>query len=161
MLHSDLGKISSCDKEHDRPAYLCFNQQDLLAGQILWVSLDKLVPVAVLSAVILGLWCRYGRRFGHFGFYALFALAVTTSVQLVGVYLVFASLIIPALGSRHITAHRQLVAYGIGLVGYAVGLALSMAFDLPSGPVIVWSLALAGAFAQWRSSAARRLVASK
>ena len=81
--------------------------------------------------------------YGRFGFYAVFALAVTASVQLVGVYLVFSSLIIPALATRGGAnrGNRHGVAYAIGVVGYALGLALSALLDLPSGAVIVWTLA--------------------
>ena len=51
-----------------------------------------------------------GERLGRIGFYVLFALAVTVSVQLVGVYLVFASLIVPALATRGMTRARSLLA---------------------------------------------------
>ncbi|MCX7192083.1 MAG: metal ABC transporter permease, partial [Proteobacteria bacterium] len=70
--------------------------KDLLVGQILWVNPTQLIATAVLSVVLLGIWHWQQDRLGHLGFYALFALAVTASVQLVGVYLVFASLIVPA-----------------------------------------------------------------
>ncbi len=117
--------------------------KDLLVGQILWVNTTQLTWLAALSALLLtGLWFGWVARLGRFGFYAVFALAVTASVQLVGVYLVFSSLIIPALGTRaHVGPRRMRLAYGIGAVGYALGLALSAVFDLPSGAVIVWTLA--------------------
>jgi zinc/manganese transport system permease protein len=118
--------------------------QDLLAGQILWSSYAQLIPVGVLSAIVLALWFRFGQRIGRFGFYGLFAFAVTASVQLVGVYLVFASLIIPALATRGYASRRLAVAYGIGAAAYAAGLALSTLLDLPAGPVIVWTLAVGG-----------------
>ncbi|MBE0621574.1 MAG: metal ABC transporter permease [Burkholderiales bacterium] len=119
--------------------------QDLLAGQILWVGYTQLLPVAGLTAVILCLWFWLGSRIGRFGFYGLFAFAVTASVQLVGVYLVFASLIVPALASRGYPASRRLIAaYTVGAAGYALGLGVSTIFDLPSGPVVVWALALIG-----------------
>ena len=71
----------------------------------------------------------------------IFALAITASVQLVGVYLVFASLIVPSLGVRNYRKSLRLpLAFLTGLAGYAVGLVLSMLFDLPSGALIVWSL---------------------
>jgi len=79
--------------------------------------------------------------------YALFALAVTTSVQLVGVYLVFASLIVPALATHRLTSRRMGNAFGIGIAGYAIGLLLSAWFDLPAGAVIVWAMAMAGLLA--------------
>ena len=119
--------------------------KDLLVGQILWVSYKQLIPVTLLYAVILALWFTLRVRFGPIGFYAMFALVVTASVQLVGVYLVFASLIIPALASRFYTSSRQLtVGYIIGILGYALGLSSSAIFDLPSGAVVVWALALCG-----------------
>jgi zinc/manganese transport system permease protein len=72
----------------------------------------------------------------------MFALSVTVSVQLVGVYLVFASLIIPALATRAMPEKSGLVwAYALGAAGYVIGLTLSALLDLPTGPVIVWSLA--------------------
>jgi zinc/manganese transport system permease protein len=117
--------------------------KDLLVGQILWVNSTQLMWLAAVSAVLLiALWRNWSRWLGRFGFYAVFALAVTASVQLVGVYLVFASLIIPALGTRRLHGKRRyLIAYGIGALGYALGLMLSAWFDLPSGAVIVWTLA--------------------
>ena len=119
--------------------------QELLSGQILWVGSTQLLSVAALNAAILALWFWLGSRIGRFGFYALFAFAVTASVQLVGVYLVFASLIVPALACRGYSPRRRLVAaYAVGAAGYAAGLGLSIVFDLPSGPVIVWALALTG-----------------
>ena len=115
--------------------------KDLLVGQILWVNLKMLLPVAVVYAVILALWFGMGERLGRSGFYLLFACAVTVSVQLVGVYLVFAGLIIPALATRYFTTQRLTAAYLISAAGYALGLAVSSIFDLPSGAVIVWTMA--------------------
>ena len=124
--------------------------KDLLVGQILWVSIAQLVPVAVLSIVLLALmWWRRGRVAG-FWFYGIFALAITSSVQLVGVYLVFASLIVPALATAGmaIAKRRLVVAYAIGALGYALGLIFSAVLDLPSGALIVWALAACGILAQ-------------
>jgi zinc/manganese transport system permease protein len=64
-------------------------------------------------------------------------------VQLVGLYLVFATLIVPPLATRRMTRHRLVAAWTLGAVGYAVGLLVSTAADLPSGPVIVWVLVAA------------------
>ena len=117
--------------------------KDLLVGQILWVDATQIAWLAGLSVVLLAaLWTGSVERFGRFGFYGAFALAVTASVQLVGVYLVFSSLIIPALATRAWQGRRRLVvAYAVGALGYALGLALSALFDLPSGAVVVWTLA--------------------
>ena len=118
--------------------------KDLLVGQILWVSNTQLIATAVLSAAILAIWLGFRQKLGTFGFYALFALAVTASVQLVGVYLVFASLIVPALATYNLARKRMLVAYATGLLGYAAGLLLSVWLDLPTGAAIVWAMALTG-----------------
>lgn len=116
--------------------------KDLLVGQILWVSNAQLVGMAVLAALVLALWFGLRERIGRIGFYLLFALAVTASVQLVGVYLVFTSLIVPALAVRRLRpALRLPVAYALGALGYALGLALSARFDLPSGAVVVLTMA--------------------
>ena len=123
--------------------------KDLLVGQILWVSNTQLIATALLTAVLLTLW-QWSRLKTHYlGFYALFALAVTASVQLVGVYLVFASLIVPALATWRITAHRMVYAFAIGISGYAIGLLLSAWFDLPSGATVVWAMAATGVLAAW------------
>jgi len=116
--------------------------KDLLVGQILWVGPSSLWPVALLYAGVLALSFGAGRRLGRVGFYLLFAVTVTASVQLVGVYLVFASLIIPSVATREWSGRRGLVtAYLLGLAGYGLGLALSTVYDLPTGAMIVWSLA--------------------
>ena len=65
------------------------------------------------------------RMLGRAGFYLLFAVSVTASVQLVGVYLVFASLMVPALATRSLSRHALAAGYAIGLVGYLSGLLLS------------------------------------
>ncbi len=118
--------------------------KDLLVGQILWVDAQSLWPPVVISALVLLAWFKFRARENIAAFYGLFAVAVTASVQMVGVYLVFASLIIPALGSRHLSGYsRMIVAFAIGIFGYGGGLILSALIDAPAGPLIVWLLALA------------------
>ncbi len=115
--------------------------KDLLVGQILWVSPASLIPVALLYAVALAAWFGFRARMGQVGFYVLFALVVTQSVQLVGIYLVFASLIIPALAARRFAEPlRLVVGYFVGFAGYALGLVASSVFDLPTGAVVVVAL---------------------
>lgn len=116
--------------------------KDLLVGQILWVSPGRLPLEAMIYAAILAIWFGLGARLGRVGFYALFACAVTFSVQLVGLYLVFASLVLPALATYYAGRRRHLKAYAVGLLGYALGLVASLWLDLPSGAMIVWAMAL-------------------
>lgn len=123
--------------------------KDLLVGQILWVNSNQLIATAVLAAILLALWQWTKLKTHNFGFYGLFALAVTASVQLVGVYLVFASLIVPALATYRIKHRRTLAAFAVGISGYAVGLLLSAWFDLPSGATVVWAMAVTGVLTAW------------
>jgi zinc/manganese transport system permease protein len=117
--------------------------KDLLAGQILWVSTEQLVRAAILTAFFVVIWFRWRTRFGHTGFYVLFGLMVTMSVQLVGVYLVFTTLIVPALATYRHAAHRQLLlGYGLAIASYLAGLVVSVVTDLPSSAVIVWAMAV-------------------
>jgi len=125
--------------------------KELLVGQILWVNYDQLLPITVISALVLGAWYWMRDRLRGFGFYALFAFAITASVQLVGIYLVFACLIIPAISTRHVTGRgmRVVCGYGVGVVGCLAGLILSVSGDLPAGAVIVWSLAVSALIFAW------------
>ena len=94
--------------------------RDLLVGQILWAQPTRLVWAAAVYAVILALWFGARERMGQVGFYALFAVAVTVSVQLVGLYLVFATLIVPPLATRRMArqpAPGRMVARARGLCG--------------------------------------------
>jgi len=117
--------------------------KELLVGQILWVTWNQLIPIALVTVVIIAVWFKFRQHCNRMGFYLLFAMAVTSSVQLVGVYLVFASLIIPALASNKYKEKPALmIGYIVGVLGYGLGLIFSSIIDLPSGAVIVWSLAL-------------------
>jgi zinc/manganese transport system permease protein len=119
--------------------------KDMLVGQILWVGHTQVALVAVLTAVVLAAWFGAGReRLGRVGFYLLFGLSVTASVQMVGVYLVFSSLIIPALASRNAIKFRLAKAYAVGGLGYLLGLIASNLFDVPTGAIIVWAMAIVG-----------------
>lgn len=131
--------------------------RELLVGQLLWVNPARLVPVAVLYVGVLGAWFGLRDRIGRAGFYALFAISVTASVQLVGIYLVFASLVIPALGTRALTGRSRLIAgYVLGAVGYVAGLVLSALLDLPSGGVVVWTLAVFATLTAWGTAVRAR-----
>lgn len=106
--------------------------RDMLVGQVLWVEPRELWPAAILALAVPAAlrWTRALEK--RWVFYAAFAICITASVQIVGVYLVFASLIAPALSrwQPHI----------VGAAGYALGLGISALTDLPTGPCIVLAL---------------------
>lgn len=122
--------------------------KDLLVGQILWVTWEMLIPVALLYAVLLTAWFKWHDHFGSTGFYVVFAFVVTASVQLVGVYLVFSSLIIPAIATQRLRGKPRLLAgYSLGAFAFVAGIILSALFDLPTGAATVWTMALLALFA--------------
>lgn len=110
--------------------------KELLVGQILWTTWSDLLPLALITTGVLAAWFGLKLKSSPLGFYLLFALAITASVQVVGVYLVFASLIVPAL----VAAGRLWLGYAVGAIGYVLGLLASALFDLPSGAAIVLAL---------------------
>lgn len=141
--------------------------KELLVGQILWTTWTSLLPLALITAAVLAAWWGLRRRSDSLGFYLLFAVSVTAAVQVVGVYLVFASLIVPALarvGRREREPDAEAgeaqgglsVAYGIGASGYALGLAASAFFDVPAGAAIV--LALCACSLAWNAMPRRSAV---
>jgi zinc/manganese transport system permease protein len=116
--------------------------KELLVGQILWSTWSSLLPIAALYALLLVFWFSMRERLGPLAFYVVFAIAVTASVQIVGIYLVFASLIIPALATQSMARQKRiLVGYVIGAVSFLAGIVLSAVFDLPTGAIIVWTMA--------------------
>jgi len=115
---------------------------ELLSGQILWATPAQATQIAALYGALLALMAWRGERLGGLGFYLVFALAITASVQVVGVYLVFASLILPALAGRALPLRPGLLTgWAVGTLAYAAGLAASARFDWPAGPAIVIALA--------------------
>lgn len=119
--------------------------KDMLVGQILWVTYQQLPLAGLVSLAVTLLWFTLRQRLGGAVFYILFAFAVTASVQLVGIYLVFASLIVPAMATRHYTEKQRLrFAYLNGIAAYALGLLASALWDLPAGAVIVWAMVAVG-----------------
>jgi zinc/manganese transport system permease protein len=114
-----------------------------LSGELLWLDWQGLWPWLLFHLLLaLLLWCWPTLLQGRL-FFPLFALAITASVPLVGVYLVFTSLVVPALVWRQL-ASRSCWWRGwlLGVAGYLLGLGVSLWWDWPSGASVVWMLAL-------------------
>lgn len=117
--------------------------KELLVGQVLWVDYEQLMSAGIATALILIAWYWIRNHLQGFGFYGIFAFAVTVSVQLVGIYMVFACLILPALATRRIERRGLRIASGyvVGIVGCLIGLILTLRADLPAGAVMVICMA--------------------
>lgn len=115
----------------------------LLAADVLWVSWPA---VAILGGVALAACALRTWRpalLAHDGvFYPLFAVALAAAVQTLGLYLVFALLIGPALWTLRGTGLRR--AIGAGVVACLGGLGLSWALDWPSGASVALALCVLG-----------------
>jgi len=116
----------------------------LLSGQILFITWSDVLMHLPIYILILVLWFLPINLNG-IGFYILFSLAITSSVQLVGVYVVFASLILPALAAiKALNPYK--VAWLCGIISVLLGIIFSIFFDLPSGPILVVSYVIVTIF---------------
>lgn len=129
----------------------------LLSGQILWVGARDVWPLLAVTVPLLVLWAAWARH-RPLAFYFVFAVAVMASVRVIGVFLVFATLILPALAAHGLPERRALtLGFAVASAAYALGLWLSVPLDLPAGPLIVCTLAALALLA----AIARRLLKSR
>ena len=117
----------------------------VLSGQILFVDWSDIAAFVPIYGLVTALWLAIPRMRTGTGFFVLFALAVTASVQLVGVYVVFASLILPALASRGPTGHVLARALASGFAAVVAAILISAVADLPAGPFLVVCFAASAA----------------
>ena len=109
---------------------------NLLSGNILFTTWKDIGTHFPIYVAILYFWFKSPFAKKGLTFYVLLSFAITSSVQLVGVYLVFASLILPALAS--LKFHRKnWVACSSGFVAVFVGIFISYFFDLIASPVMI------------------------
>ena len=113
--------------------------QHLLSGQILFINISDVLSHAPIYILILLIWFLLPNIKKTLGFYVIFAIAITSSVQLVGVYVVFISLIIPALCVNNLKNNQYKIAWTCGILSIILGILSSIFFDLPTGPLIVIS----------------------
>ncbi len=121
--------------------------KQVLTGNILTSGLNEvgvIVPLYAAVAVLHWLMRRWlsgaGSLAWDFVFYATFGVVVTSSVAIAGVLLVFSFLIVPAaIGVMFASSLPAQLAIGwsVGTFASAAGLAVSFAFDLPTGAAIV------------------------
>ena len=136
--------------------------KDILVGTILWVpwpTIGRLAAAYVLLGALLFLGRRrfetisfepqlalergWRIRWWDFLFYVTFGFAVTSFVQIAGVYLVFSYLIVPSVCGALLTRHigwRLAIGWTVALVAGLFGLLMStqwQSMDLPTGPTIV------------------------
>ena len=128
----------------------------LLNGNILWVTRPQIIRTSLISIITLFLLFKFRTKFHNlsfesslklthpflweFAFFILFALIISTAVQVVGVLMVFAYLILPAFAASIIvrTFRNQFVlGWLLGVITTMIGGVLSIVYDLPTGATIV------------------------
>ncbi len=110
----------------------------LLSGQILFVTLQDILQHLPIYIGVIGLWFLKPKVQNGIGFYLIFAFAITSSVQLVGIYVVFASLILPAIAAKN-QKNPLLISWICGIVSVILGIIIAAIFDLPAGILVVIS----------------------
>lgn len=130
--------------------------KSLFNGNILWVRWDNIALIAIAYGLLvilhgfqrqrfyaLSFETNNGARpslFWEFLFFASFAVVITLAVNIAGILLVFAFLIIPGFSASILVSGfgRQLaLGWVLGLSGSATGLWLSFIADLPVGATVV------------------------
>lgn len=117
----------------------------LLAIGMLWQPLLRLAVHEELAAAE-----GVGRQKVRAAFIVLLSLTVAIAMKIVGILLVMAFLVVPAVAARPFasTPERMVLIAGLVAVGSVLaGLWLSLKTDAPGGPAIVLIMALAGGVA--------------
>ena len=152
--------------------------KSMLNGNILFVRWSEVGMLAAAYALLAVLHAAFFRRFHalsfapergrrgafwwEFLFFASFALVITLGVDLAGVLLVFAYLIIPAFSASLLTAafqKRLILGVLLGMAASGLGLWLSFVADLPTGPTLVAILGLLPIITAFISVANRKNIA--
>lgn len=120
----------------------------LVAADVLWVQPAQVLALAVCALLVSAL-ARPGADWlgDDRWFYPVFALVASVAVPALGLMLVFASLMTPALWlARAVGVWR---AYALSGLALGLGLGASWFFDAPSGPCCALALGLAGLGSAW------------
>jgi zinc/manganese transport system permease protein len=120
----------------------------LVAADVLWVQPEQVLALAACAGIVTWLSRRGAGLLGDDRwFYPVFALVASVAVPSLGLMLVFASLMTPALWLARQTPLRW--AYAISALALMAGLWASWGFDAPSGPCCALALGLAGLLSAW------------
>ncbi|MGO1502569.1 MAG: metal ABC transporter permease [Marinobacter sp.] len=111
--------------------------QRAASGDLLWASRELIIVTAIVTLFIwfLGHWVP-GWLSGT-AFIPTFAIAVTYSVSLAGIYVVFATLIITPLILGTLQGKKPIVASVCAITGHIAAIVYSVIEDVPVGPAIV------------------------
>jgi len=143
----------------DRAPHGAEHIKEIMTGSILWVQWKTIATAAAVYAVVGAFHFAFRDKFllisnnpeiayrkginvrlWDFLFYVSFGFVITHSVSTAGVLLVFVFLVVPAIATIMITDKLWLqlvLGWGMGTLVSMLGLYVSYAADLPSGPTVV------------------------
>ena len=133
--------------------------KSLLVGHLLFVNWPEIIKVTILYSIVGIIHLIFGKQFflisrdsnaakekgmriwaWDFLFYVTFGVVVTSSVEMAGVLLVFAFLMVPTVCAILLTDSfkaRLVIAWLVGFISSVLGLVCSYHFDLPTGAAVV------------------------
>jgi zinc/manganese transport system permease protein len=115
----------------------------LLAADVLWAGPEQVAWMAACALAVALLQAGAGRLARDAWFFPSFAVVASLAVPVLGLFLVFAALIAPALWQQRGAPAWAARAGAVAAAG--AGLAASWVFDAPSGVCVALVLALFGA----------------
>jgi len=118
---------------------------ELLAADVLWAQWPQVAVLVACATVVLLL----GHRLARDGiFFPIFAMVASLAVPVLGLFLVFAALIAPALWQR--AGASRALAWTGAMAACGAGLAASWGLDAPSGACVALALSAFGAMSALR-----------
>lgn len=136
VLAASLGLLIVANSPHGAEEI-----KNILEGQILWTSWSHLGFVFPVFLGVFLIWFIFKNK-RSFLFYPLFAVTIPFSVSMIGVYLVFASLIFPALAVEKFQNYKFILGLFTSISAYLLGLSASYLFDWPAGSAMILSLSI-------------------
>lgn len=154
VLGAGLAVLGASQDPHGRE-----HLSELLAADVLWADWPQVGLMAALAALghawqrLTARWQR-ANLWGDWAFYLWFAVVASLAVGVLGLWLVFAGLIVPAwLALQGWGRVRRGTAV---MLACAAGLAVSSLMDWPSGACVIVSLAALGLAVSWIRSSANK-----
>jgi zinc/manganese transport system permease protein len=129
--------------------------KETLTGSLIWATWPAVLRmIGVYAVIALFLWFARGPmiavtffpgsvrnvRLWDFVFYVTFGVVITFSVNLAGVLLIFSTLVIPAVIAFLYTPRLMpalILAWATGAIAIISGVAISFAWDITTGPLLV------------------------
>lgn len=113
----------------------------ILSGQIIFVTWLDVIYLSIVYIILLILWPTKDITNSNLYFYIVFAICIAISVQFAGIYVVFSSLIIPAI-LFYKSKYAFIKSFGFSVISVVFAIVFSAIYDHSTGVAIVLSYVL-------------------